>query len=191
MSLRAAIATLVGAVEGPGITCVVVDLEKLDLSPAHAALAAKASAGKRMLFRATDAAWTEILAAHEGAPPPEWIACEPLVERGSAIGALVVTGAPGSDIDTIVLLPRLASGCATLLTGTRFSRRASTLVHAMNNQLATVMVNIELALDVASKQPDAKENEELLRSLGYTRQASRNLKTQIAELSLLVPRDEP
>lgn len=144
-----------------------------------------------MLYRATDAAWTDILAAHEGTSPPEWIACEPLFEKGSAIGALVVTGAPGSDIDTIALLPRLAGGCATLLAGTRFSKRASTLVHAMNNQLATVMVNIELALDVASKQPETNETEELLRSLGYTRQASRNLKTQIAELSLLVPRDEP
>ena len=190
MSLRAAIAALAGTLEGHGITCAVVDLERPDLTPACAAAVATASAGKRMLFRATDDAWPALVATCEGAPVPEWIACEPLLEKGMPIGALVVTGAPGSDIETIARIPRVAGGCAALLGGTRFSKRASTAVHGMNNQLATVMVNIELALDVASKQADAKDNEEHLRSLRHTRQSAPNLKTQIAALAALVPRDE-
>ena len=120
MRVRAAIAALAGTLEGHGITCAVVDLERPDLTPACAAAVATASAGKRMLFRATDDAWPALVATCEGAPVPEWIACEPLLEKGMPIGALVVTGqtsvhVPALTVDVVDATAAGDSFCAGLV----------------------------------------------------------------------------
>ncbi|MBS2014567.1 MAG: hypothetical protein JST00_16895 [Deltaproteobacteria bacterium] len=189
MSIRAALDRLTQSLEGPGLTCIVVDAEHPEPGARLAVAAARESSGKRAFYRDVDPELAAIVQAGSVDRPPAWIACEPVLdEDGSRIASLVLIAADEGGMDALARLPRLASECAPFVASARFARKAGDLVHALNNQLATTIVNVELALEILVNPRGSDDHSELLKSLGFARRASKRMRSQLEELGRFTPK---
>lgn len=153
-------------------------------------------AKQRSLITSHDVRWDGLVSGHPLRTDIAWIASEPVADGdGHAHAEVIVVGwRDAACEDVLPSLPRLARAVAVILARERAEGVVAGMQHALNNLLASIVVNVDYASELlddegsaalAASRPGLAGASDLRQALKHARQSATEMSRRVADLAKL------